>query len=72
MNKTWWFIIVILTAIGAINWGLVGAFDWDLVAAICGRFTIFARIIYIIIGICGIILLVGCKRCCKSHKDGSC
>ena len=28
---------LILMIIGAINWGLVGIFQFDLVAAICGR-----------------------------------
>lgn len=49
-------IALILVIIGAINWLLVGAFELDLVATIFGSATnIIARIIYIIIGICGLI-----------------
>lgn len=45
-----------LVIIGAINWLLVGAFQLDLVATIFGSSTnILARVIYIIIGICGLI-----------------
>ena len=38
---------LILMIIGAINWGLVGIFQFDLVAAICGSSaSVVARIIY--------------------------
>ena len=49
-------IALTFTIIGAINWGLVGLFDFNLVALIFGGSTgIFTKIIYIIVGICGII-----------------
>lgn len=48
-------IALIVTIIGALNWGLVGIFDFDLVAFISGGpATILARIIYIIVAIAGI------------------
>ena len=45
---------LVFTIIGAIVWGLIGFFDFNLVAWIFGD-TIIARIIYIIVGICGLI-----------------
>ena len=49
-------IALVLVIIGALNWLLVGAFEMDLVATIFGDATnIIARIIYIIIGVCGLI-----------------
>ena len=49
-------IALTLTIIGAINWGLVGLFDFNLVALIFGGAdSILTKIIYIIVGICGII-----------------
>mgnify|MGYP002732313454 CR=1 FL=1 len=46
---------LILMIIGALNWGLVGIFQFDLVAAIFGGMTdTFARIIYTIVGLAGI------------------
>lgn len=49
-------IALVLVIIGAINWGLVGLFQFDLVAAIFGdSANIIARIIYTVIGICGLI-----------------
>ena len=47
-------IALILIIIGAINWGLLGFFQFDLVAAIFGDMSIFSRIIYAIIGIAGL------------------
>ena len=39
-------IALVLIIIGAINWGLIGIFNFNLVAAIFGDMTIIARIIY--------------------------
>ncbi|RFU70176.1 DUF378 domain-containing protein [Peribacillus saganii] len=51
-------IALVLTIIGAINWGLVGFFQFDLVAAIFGGAdTAMARIIYALVGIAGLINL---------------
>ena len=45
---------LVFTIIGAIVWGLIGFFNFNLVAWIFGE-SIISRIIYIIVGICGII-----------------
>ncbi|MEX2598195.1 MAG: DUF378 domain-containing protein [Dehalococcoidia bacterium] len=55
-------VAIVLAAIGAINWGLVGLFEFDLVAAITtagdfGETNLLSRIIYIIVGAAGIISL---------------
>lgn len=47
-------ICLIFTIIGAINWGLIGLFNFNLVAWIFGD-SIIPNIIYIIVGICGLI-----------------
>lgn len=43
-----------LIIIGAINWGLIGIFGFNLVAAIFGDMTILARIIYALVGVSGL------------------
>lgn len=54
--KTLNAICLTLTIIGAINWGLIGLFDFNLVALIFGGTdSLFTKIIYIIVGICGIV-----------------
>lgn len=52
--KTLDYIALILVAIGAINWGLIGFFDFDLVRAIFGEMTWVSRIIYSLVGIAGL------------------
>ena len=49
-------IALVLTIIGALNWGLVGLFEFDLVASIFGGADeIVSRVIYTVIGLAGII-----------------
>lgn len=50
-------IAYILVIIGAINWGLVGFFGFDLVAAIFGEMTALSRIVYGLVGVSALILL---------------
>lgn len=51
-------IALLLTIIGAINWGLIGLFQFDLVAAIFGgQSSLLSRIIYSLVGIAGLINL---------------
>lgn len=47
-------IALVLIIIGAINWGLIGLFKFDLVAAIFGQMSAFSRIIYALVGISGL------------------
>ena len=47
-------IAFILVLIGAINWGLIGFFEFDLVAALFGNMTTFSRIIYGLVGLAGL------------------
>lgn len=47
-----------LTIIGGINWLLVGIFKFDLVAAIFGEMSVFARVIYVLIGLAALINIV--------------
>lgn len=48
-------LALILMIVGALNWGLVGLFQFDLVAAIFGGMTsTLSRIVYTIVGVAGI------------------
>lgn len=48
-------IALVITIIGAINWGLIGIFDFNLVAKLFGSMEMLEKIIYAIVGICGVI-----------------
>lgn len=45
---------LVLMIIGAVNWGLVGAFGIDLVAAIFGEMSALARLVYVLVGLAGL------------------
>ena len=48
-------VALILVILGAINWGLIGFFQWDLVAAIFGgQSAVFSRIVYALVGLAGL------------------
>ena len=40
----------ILLVVGGLNWGLVGLFNFDLVAALFGAGSPLARIVYVLVG----------------------
>lgn len=59
------YTALIISVIGALNWGLIGLFKFNLVSWIFGDMSWIARIIYVVVGICGLYLLsfigrVGC------------
>ncbi len=59
----------VLVLVGALNWGLVGAFDFNLVSTLFGEGTLLARIVYILVGLGAIYQIFQWKctkdRCCK-------
>jgi uncharacterized protein len=57
MNALTW-LAQLLVVIGALNWGLIGFFNFDLVAALFGGQTSFlARIVYSLVGLSGLIAI---------------
>ena len=51
MNK----LALIITIIGALNWGSIGLFQFDLVAWLFGgQDAVFSRIIYTLVGLAGL------------------
>lgn len=47
-------IALVLIIIGAINWGLIGLFKFDLVAALFGEMSVISRIVYSLVGVSGL------------------
>lgn len=56
-NKVFDCIVLTIVIIGAINWGLIGFFDFNLVAAIFGSMSWISRIIYALVGLGGLYLI---------------
>lgn len=49
-------IALTLVIIGAVNWGLIGLFQFDLVAAIFGgQDSALARVVYTLVGLSGLV-----------------
>lgn len=70
--KVLWLVAMVLAAVGAINWGLVGLFDFDLVAYLFVGYATVAKVVYVVVGVAGLYLLVStllCK-CCSCCKGG--
>ncbi len=58
-----------IAIIGAINWGLIGLFQFDLVAFLFGDMSWLSRIVYVLVGICGLYLLTFYMRLDDSVSD---
>lgn len=43
-------ITLLLLIVGGLNWGLVGLFGFDLVAALFGEMTLLSRVVYTLVG----------------------
>lgn len=52
--KTIDYIVLALVIVGAVNWGLIGFFKIDLVRILFGDMSLWSRIIYAIISLCGL------------------
>lgn len=63
----------VLVIIGALNWGLIGAFQYDLVMSLLGTWPMVVRGVYVLVGLAGVLTLIGLLKCCpKCCKDGGC
>ncbi len=51
-------IVALLLIVGGLNWGLVGVFNFDLVAAIFGMGSVLSRLVYAIVGLCAVYWLL--------------
>jgi uncharacterized protein len=56
-------LMVVVTIIGAVNWGLIGFFNWNLVDAIFGggareQTSALSRLIYSLVGLAGVALAI--------------
>ncbi len=50
-------VAYVLVTVGALNWGLVGAFKLDLVQTILGTSPALVQLVYILVGLSGLYTL---------------
>lgn len=55
LNALDW-IALVLVIVGGLNWGLVGFFKFDLVAAIFGDMSALSRVVYALVGLSAVYL----------------
>ena len=55
-------LTLVLLIVGGLNWGLVGLFGFDLVAAIFGEASALSRIVYILVGISAAVQITGLRN----------
>ncbi|HEY5561258.1 MAG TPA: DUF378 domain-containing protein [Clostridiaceae bacterium] len=68
--KTFDIVALILVIVGAVNWGLIGFFQYDLVSAICGGpSSAISRIIFALVGLCGLYAISFLGRDRERHVD---
>jgi hypothetical protein len=67
MNPIDW-LAMILIIVGGLNWGLVGIFDFDLVAAIFGDMSALARVVYALVGIAAAYSIISLPAKSKSSN----
>ncbi|MBN2211401.1 MAG: DUF378 domain-containing protein [Sedimentisphaerales bacterium] len=60
--NAWLWIALILLVVGGLNWGLVGLFKFDLVAAIFGQMSVLARVVYVVVGLSAVAILVSALK----------
>lgn len=51
------YTALIIAIVGAVNWGLIALFRFDLVAFIFGNMSWISRIVYGLVGLCGLYLI---------------
>lgn len=61
-------ITLIIAIVGAINWGLVGAFNFNLVAALFGADSGLTRLVYSLVGLSGLYQLYPFAMACNSNE----
>ncbi len=61
-------LAIILTIIGGLNWGLVGALNFNLVTFIFGDMSMLTQIIYIAVGLASIATIFFACQCSMMPK----
>lgn len=67
MNALDWVAMVLLI-VGGLNWGLVGLFNFDLVAALFGTQSALSRIVYVLVGLSALYSIYTSSKMASSKR----
>lgn len=59
---------MVLMIVGGLNWGLVGLFNFDLVAALFGTQSPFSRIVYVLVGVAALYSIYTSTKMASSKR----
>ena len=60
-----------LLIVGGLNWGLVGLFEFDLVAALFGEMSALSRIVYALVGLSALWQIIPLVRGAGAGNSGA-
>ncbi|SCZ57635.1 hypothetical protein SAMN03097708_01470 [Thiohalomonas denitrificans] len=60
--NTWDWVALVLLIVGGLNWGLIGIFGFDLVAAIFGEMSFLSRLVYTLVGLSAVYIAIEAIR----------
>lgn len=68
VHQVCWLLVIV----GALNWGLVGAFQFNLVSYLLGNWPMVERVVYVLVGLAGVAMLFKskCPPCATCEKKG--
>ncbi len=66
------WIVTILVIVGALNWGILGlsqlfgSSGWDLVTWLLGSIPVLKSLVFVVVGLAGVLAIVQVAQSCKS------
>jgi uncharacterized protein len=69
-HKLSWALVIV----GALNWGLIGAFGVNVVNTLLGAWSWAERTVYVLVGLAAVMMLLKkkCKMCMGGMNGGMC
>jgi uncharacterized membrane protein YuzA (DUF378 family) len=67
--KTLNTVTLLLVIVGGLNWGLVGLFGFDLVAALFGSGSMLSRLVYVLVGASAVWQVMPLVRAIRSEPE---
>ncbi len=58
----------VFVLVGALNWGLIGFFGFDLVAALFGTGSLAAQVVYDAVGVSALLMIIVAPKLCRGSR----
>lgn len=70
LNTVDWISMALLI-VGGINWGLIGLFNFNLMAALFGPTSALTRLVYVVVGLCALYTLYTSSKLSRGSPSGA-